>query len=84
MQILKMAQSDDVSVAEVSRLVQGDPALAGRILKLVNSALYAGSRQITAISDAVARLGLQNGVAGCAGILRYFKLSTRPLQEIQL
>jgi two-component system, cell cycle response regulator len=59
MQILKMAQSDDVGVAEVSRLVQGDPALAGRILKLVNSALYAGSRQITAISDAVARLGLK-------------------------
>lgn len=59
MQILKMAQCDDVGVAEVSRLVQGDPALAGRILKLVNSVLYAGSRQITAISDAVARLGLK-------------------------
>lgn len=59
MQILKMAQSEDVGVAEVSRLVQGDPALAGRILKLVNSVLYAGSRQITAISDAVARLGLK-------------------------
>ena len=59
MQILKMAQSDDVGVSDVSRLVQGDPALAGRILKLVNSALYAGSRQITAISDAVARLGLK-------------------------
>ncbi|HTY64191.1 MAG TPA: diguanylate cyclase [Acidobacteriota bacterium] len=59
MQILKMAQSDDVGVAEVSRLVQGDPALAGRILKLVNSALYAGSRQFTAIPDAVARLGLK-------------------------
>jgi len=58
LQILKMAQSDDVGVAEVSRLVQGDPALAGRILKLVNSALYAGSRQITAITDAVARIGL--------------------------
>lgn len=59
MQILKMAQNDNVGVAEVSRLVQGDPALAGRILKLVNSALYAGSRQITAIPDAVARLGLK-------------------------
>lgn len=59
MQILKMAQSDDVGVAEVSRLVQGDPALVGRILKLVNSAQYAGSRQITAVSDAVARLGLK-------------------------
>ncbi len=59
LQILRMAQSDDVGVAEVSRLVQGDPALAGRILKLVNSALYAGARQITAISDAVVRLGLR-------------------------
>ena len=59
MQILKMAQSDDVGVAEVSQLVQGDPALGGCILKLVNSALYGGSRQITAISDAVARLGLK-------------------------
>jgi two-component system, cell cycle response regulator len=59
MQILKMTQCDDVGVAEVSRLVQGDPALVGRILKLVNSALYAGSRQITAISDAITRLGLK-------------------------
>jgi two-component system, cell cycle response regulator len=59
MQILKLAQSEDVGVAEVSRLVQGDPALTGRLLKLVNSALYAGSRQITSVSDAVARIGLK-------------------------
>jgi two-component system, cell cycle response regulator len=57
MRIMKMAQNDGVGLAEVAQVIQGDPALAGRILKLVNSAYYAGARAISAISDAAARLG---------------------------
>ncbi len=58
MQILKMAQQEGVGLAEVARVIKGDPALAGRLLQLVNSSYYAGARAITAVSDAVTRLGL--------------------------
>jgi diguanylate cyclase (GGDEF)-like protein len=58
MQILKMAQQEGVGLAEVARVIKGDPALAGRLLQLVNSSYYAGARAITAVNDAVTRLGL--------------------------
>ncbi len=58
LKILKMAQEEGVGLAEIARVVKGDPALAGRLLQLVNSAYYAGARPITAVSDAVTRLGV--------------------------
>ncbi len=58
MQILKMAQQEGVGLAEIARVIKGDPALAGRLLQLVNSSYYAGARAITAVNDAVTRLGL--------------------------
>ena len=49
---------DDVSVAEIARLIGSDPALAARIVKIANSALfYRGSRPITSVSAAVSQLG---------------------------
>jgi HD-like signal output (HDOD) protein len=49
---------DNVSVSEVSRLIGSDPALAARILKTANSALfYRGSKPITNVQGAVSQLG---------------------------
>jgi HD-like signal output (HDOD) protein len=49
---------EDVSVAEISRLIGSDPALAARIVKIANSALfYRGSKPITSVSSAVSQLG---------------------------
>jgi HD-like signal output (HDOD) protein len=50
--------NEDVSVAEISRLIGSEPALAARIVKIANSALfYRGSRPITSVSAAVSQLG---------------------------
>jgi HD-like signal output (HDOD) protein len=50
--------NEDVSVAEISRLIGSDPALAARIVKIANSALfYRGSKPITSVSAAVSQLG---------------------------
>jgi len=49
---------EDVSVAEIARLIGSDPALAARILKTANSALfYRGSKPITSVHGAVSQLG---------------------------
>jgi HD-like signal output (HDOD) protein len=58
LKIRKALADDNVSFAEVARLIGADPALAARILKTANSALfYRGSKPITSLQDAVARLG---------------------------
>jgi putative nucleotidyltransferase with HDIG domain len=50
--------NDDVSVAEIARLIGSDPALAARIVRIANSALfYRGSKPITSVSAAVSQLG---------------------------
>jgi HD-like signal output (HDOD) protein len=50
--------NENVSIAEIARLIGSDPALAARILKTANSALfYRGSKPITSVHGAVSQLG---------------------------
>jgi HD-like signal output (HDOD) protein len=50
--------SDDVSFSKIADLIEKDTALAGNILRLVNSALYAYSGTINSIRQAVPLLGI--------------------------
>ncbi len=50
--------SEDVSFAKIADLIEKDTALAGNILRLVNSALYGFSGTINSIRHAVSLLGL--------------------------
>ena len=43
---------------QIARLLQDDPALSTRVLRLVNSALYAGSEPTASVQLAVARIGM--------------------------
>ncbi len=56
--ILGACAREDVSMAEVARLVQTDPALSGRLLERANAAAQ-GGRPVIAIAQAVNRLGLE-------------------------
>lgn len=50
--------NENVSIAEIARLIGSDPALAARILKTANSALfYRGTNPITSVHGAVSQLG---------------------------
>jgi len=55
--ILNACAKEDVSLADVTKLVQTDPALSGRLLERANAA-NAGGRPVVAISQAVGRMGL--------------------------
>ena len=58
MAIMEIWESDQTSINELSRLVQTDPALSGRVLKLANSAA-SGLRPTASIPTAIARVGMQ-------------------------
>ncbi len=59
-EVLQMMKSDDVSVKDMAKVVQNDPALAGKILKMVNSCLFGMSREIASINQAMVILGIRS------------------------
>jgi diguanylate cyclase (GGDEF)-like protein len=59
LKLLELANRDDVTSGELARVLQGDPSLAGRVLKIANAAVT-GSRPVVAISDAVVRIGFRS------------------------
>jgi HD-like signal output (HDOD) protein len=55
----KMLHDPDIAVADFAKLIETDPVLTGRLMKLANSAYYGGGRQeVKTLSLAVGRLGL--------------------------
>lgn len=55
--IVKMLQRDEYEMEDLRRLVQSDPAIAGRLLKFANAAALVSSRPIVSISKAILSLG---------------------------
>jgi len=55
--IIKLLQRDDYRVSELARLVQSDPAIAGRLLKFANAAAFGRTRPIVSLQRAIVALG---------------------------
>ena len=55
--LMEICQREDATTQEVAKIAQTDPALSGRVIKLVNSATR-GARPIVAVPDAVMHLGI--------------------------
>lgn len=58
-QVLQLIHSDNVSTAKIAHVIQHDPALTSKILKVANSSLFGMSRQISSLQQAVVVLGLR-------------------------
>ena len=58
--VMQIVSDSNSTVNELQAVIQDDQALASRILKIANSALYARSRQITTVTDAIVMLGFNN------------------------
>lgn len=56
--IMELCDKDDTTVNQLSQLIQTDPALSGRLLKLANSAIH-GNRIVVSIPEVVVRVGLR-------------------------
>jgi two-component system, cell cycle response regulator len=59
MKILTLTQKDDCSIDELQKILQADPALTGRILKLATSVGVSGSQPVRSVKEATMRLGLR-------------------------
>jgi putative nucleotidyltransferase with HDIG domain len=56
--VLAACQDQDGGPKELSELIQRDPALAGNVLRIANSAAYAAREPIVSLQQAIARLGM--------------------------
>ncbi len=58
LEILKLTQSETVTIEQLVKPIKADPVLTGRVLKLVNSAAYHSGHPVLALHEAVMRLGI--------------------------
>lgn len=58
-QILQMTQADDLSIADIAKVIQQDPALTSKLLRIVNSSLFGMQRKISSLQQATVVLGLR-------------------------
>jgi HD-like signal output (HDOD) protein len=59
LQLLALSHKPNAKVEEIAALLETDPLLAARVLKVVQSPLYAGDSPIRSIKQAIVRLGLR-------------------------
>ena len=73
--IMEIVDDPDSSAKDLNRIIARDPALAARVLKVVNSSFYGLPRQIGSINRAISLLGLNavKHVAIAASLARIFR-----------
>ena len=57
--VIELVQRPDVSLDELGAMIERDPALAARVLRMANSGFYGRPRSISRVRDAVLILGLR-------------------------
>lgn len=57
MRLNRLLQSEGANVNHVAKIIESDPAIAAKVLRLVNSSFFGFSRKVTQISHAVVLLG---------------------------
>lgn len=84
--LLKFLESEHSHWQEITRIIESEPALASRILKLVNSPFYGLQVPITSIAQALVFLGsiAVTSVAMAVGIFSRMMLKSRPEAVEQL
>lgn len=62
MDLRNLLQNPHYDVSDVAHLIEQDPALAGQLLRLSNSAFFAGLRHVATVNEAIVRVGSQKVV----------------------
>lgn len=85
-QIVHLAEGRNTSAAQLRALIEQEPAIAARVLKVANSSLYGSSRGVETLQDAIRLLGFRtvSGIAmsaSFAGSFKRYGLAERMLWE---
>lgn len=56
--IMRLTQSGEVSMAELARVIKGDPAFVGRLIKAANGVVAQSRRAVVSVQEALMVLGL--------------------------
>ncbi len=59
-EVLALSKDPDASADDLAAVVQNDPVITARLLKIVNSALFGVPRKVSSIRQAVSMLGLRS------------------------
>lgn len=83
MKCLSLLRTSNFSLNEAAQVIETDPILAARVVRLSNSAAYAGRETIVSIGGAVTRIGLQKLRAFLveASAARLFESNDRRIAE---
>lgn len=58
LQVREIAESEDSSIQDLVKVISNDTALSARLIRVCNSPLFRGARQIENLTMAVSRLGM--------------------------
>ncbi len=80
--IVEVVEDPSATVRDMHQIVRTDPALAAKILKVVNSAFYGLPAQIASLDRAILMLGLSavKNIALAASLSQLFKVDARSEQ----
>lgn len=56
--VLAMSNDPDSDAAQLAKLIQGDQALSGHVMRIANSAAYTPNASMVSLQQAIARLGM--------------------------
>ena len=59
MAIMNLMNDPRAEIADISRMISGDPVLSGQLIRTANSALYGGHEPVRSIHDGVMRIGMR-------------------------
>jgi len=58
LEVLELSRKPTACIEDIAKVLEREPLLAGRVLKLANSALYGGNVKVVTLKQALIRMGL--------------------------
>lgn len=79
-QLVGLVEDPETTAKDVNRIITQDPSLTAKVLKIVNSAFYGFSREISTVTEAVVILGFDaiKSLALSASVLDVFSSKSVP------
>src|SRR6185295_10601379 len=73
--VMDYVRRDDFDVRKLQAMIEEDPALSAKVLRVANSAAFAGVQPVASIRDAAVRLGARviADVATSVAAMAFFK-----------